>query len=167
MRSLYENVLIIIVGVGLNLDAESMSDRKILQKVVFLAQSLGFPPDYQFAWHINGPYSPQINEEYRDIVYELNRRPTDIFSTELSDNYDIHDDYFVVLENIKKMISAKPQDASLSDWVETLASVAFLRDEAACNRDAIRRWIEKDRAHLLPYCDLAEDMLDGIEGPVV
>ena len=49
---------------------ETISDRILLQKKVFLAQDIGLPLGYGYSWYIHGPYSTDLTAVAYQVIPE-------------------------------------------------------------------------------------------------
>lgn len=49
---------------------DTIEDRILLQKKVYIAQELGLPLGYGYSWYIHGPYSPDLTTAIYQIVPE-------------------------------------------------------------------------------------------------
>jgi len=45
---------------------QTFSERKRVQKLVYLMKSFGIQLDYSFGWYLHGPYSPDLTRELYD-----------------------------------------------------------------------------------------------------
>ncbi len=93
---------------------ETINDRKRMQKLVYLFPKFGIDVDFNYNWHIYGPYSPHL----ADVLYEIVERepvaPEQPTEKELS--------------KIKKMKGFLAEDIASPDRLELLVSIAFLSD---------------------------------------
>lgn len=101
---------------------QSLDDRIIAQKVVYLANQFGIHcGDYQFTWYKKGPYSPSLTKVLYSETEQLNHFDYSQFK--------IRDDIQRTLTPLKDAIKYNSLNMSEADWVELLASVHFLYDE--------------------------------------
>ena len=49
---------------------ETIDDRILLQKKIYLAQDIGLPLGYGYSWYIHGPYSPDLTAAAYQIIPE-------------------------------------------------------------------------------------------------
>ena len=49
---------------------QTLQDRILLQKKIFLAQDIGVPLKYGFCWYLHGPYSTDLTEDVYQIIPE-------------------------------------------------------------------------------------------------
>ena len=96
----------------------NFDQRLEMQKAVYLLQDMGVPiGDYGFRWYQHGPYSQNLQD---DMYYESSRKCEDIqLSKEYADRIDQLRS--VIFDTCKG-------DYSISNWVECLASLHYLRE---------------------------------------
>lgn len=99
---------------------EKFEDRILAQKVIYLADALGaYCGDYKWNWYKKGPYSPALARVlYQD--YDANPYKS----------YSVREDVRECLEPLKKLIEKRPNNLSLVDWLELLASFFYLYKES-------------------------------------
>lgn len=130
------------------LDISNTERRKLLQKVVYLAQALGLPLNYSFSWYIHGPYSPHLTKDY----YELDSQRQ---LGESIDDYRLVGHYEPIAQRVCSLLSKRPEGVQEADWAELLASIAFLRREAAMDASEAKRTIREKKRHVADHYDLA------------
>ncbi|ULH19019.1 MULTISPECIES: hypothetical protein [Bacillus amyloliquefaciens group] len=100
----------------------SLDDRVIAQKIVYLAGQIGVQcGDYEFSWYKKGPYSPALTQ----ILYNEKNNPTNINMNQ----FKIKDEVKKQLTPLKQAIEHNQIGLSEADWIELLASVHFLYEE--------------------------------------
>ena len=138
---------------------ETLADRKRIQKAVYLAQSGGIDLGYHFSWYLRGPYSTRLTRDY----YELfdHPSPTDVSSMRqrLIPIVQQH------LGDFRKLfeVPSEPGNISKEDWLETLASVHFLRGQRSFNNRQAREVIEREKPFLVYLMPFAESRLSGFD----
>lgn len=98
---------------------ETINDRILLQKKVYLAQDLGLPLGYGYSWYIHGPYSTDLTTVAYQIIPE---GKTTIESHSLKEPYASMIKKVNCLENA---IDEQKLTISIVQWYELLASVAY------------------------------------------
>lgn len=70
-------VIKLLIDVGIHPDFKSFKDRLLVQKVVYVAQTLfNINFGYRFIWHIRGPYSKALSKDLRTSeTYSMCRCP--------------------------------------------------------------------------------------------
>jgi uncharacterized protein YwgA len=119
------NRQLITTGVILSaLDAfntDSLVDRILLQKKIYLIQRLGIPLGYRFSWYIYGPYCPELTS----IAYECNSIGQEVFKT-----YTLNENVVSKVELINSLYSqCADEDMNKALWYELVASCAFWQDK--------------------------------------
>lgn len=96
---------------------ETLNDRILLQKKVYLAQDIGVPLHYGYSWYIHGPYSTDLTA----VVYQV--IPEGFGDLE---NKTLKEPYKNMLVKINNLDNQK-QAAHLDSvrWYELLASIAY------------------------------------------
>lgn len=115
--------------------------RMEMQKGIYLLQGMGVPVgDYGFRWYLHGPYSQDLQD---DMYYE-DGKPT----AELSLSGE-NADSIMHLHSI--IHSSERGDYSVSNWVECLASLHYLRDnmlDVSTSATEVVSELEKRKEHL-------------------
>ncbi|NLC20112.1 MAG: hypothetical protein GX757_13020 [Clostridiales bacterium] len=112
-----------------NLD--SLSNRIILQKKVFLLQNLGVNLGYQYSWYVHGPYSTELTA----MAYECIPLGEEQFT-----NYNIKEN---IKERIKKVNDLEKCEARKkvkldnSAWYELLASYLYWKKQLGTQDKAV------------------------------
>lgn len=103
---------------GTDFSYSDFDQRMEMQKAIYLLQNMGVPVgDYGFRWYLHGPYSQSLQD---DMHYEDGRTYTKL---SLSKEY---------ADSIARLRSAVKSDKrgkyTISNWVECLASLHYLRE---------------------------------------
>ena len=119
----------------------NFDQRLEMQKAVYLLQDMGVPiGDYGFRWYQHGPYSQNLQD---DMYYESSRKCEDIqLSKEYADRIDKLRS--VIFDTCKG-------DYSISNWVECLASLHYLRENVltfGANENDVVSELERRKPHL-------------------
>lgn len=103
---------------GKNFSYSDFDQRMEMQKAVYLLQDMGVPVgDYGFRWYLHGPYSQSLQD---DMHYESGRPCA---------NLTLSKEYVESIELLRSVIqSDKHGQYSVSNWVECLASLHYLRE---------------------------------------
>ena len=56
---------------GIPCDIDTLDDRKLIQKAVYLGQLSGVDLGYRFGWYIRGPYSTSLTRDYFSLAQAL------------------------------------------------------------------------------------------------
>lgn len=112
-----------------------------MQKAIYLLQDMGVPVgDYGFRWYLHGPYSQSLQD---DMYYESRRG---IVALTLSREY---------AESIGRLHdvirSEKRGSYSVTNWVECLASLHYLRENLLdfnATESEVVQELENRRVHL-------------------
>ncbi|ADZ82723.1 hypothetical protein [Cellulosilyticum lentocellum] len=94
--------------------------RIIFQKLVYAMQRNGFNFGYSYNLYINGPYCPELASKGYDMVAHLDEFETDPTPFVLSVSGEAK------LEKVKQYLDNNYDD---SDWLETIATLDFLKNE--------------------------------------
>lgn len=113
---------------------ETMNNRILLQKKIYLAQDIGIPLGYGYSWYIHGPYSTDLTAVAYQIIPEGN---------ESIENKNFREPYASMIKkvnNLENDIERKGLKISAVQWYELLASLAYwIKRESRTNEDAIQR----------------------------
>ncbi|MFB7802577.1 hypothetical protein ACFC1O_08305 [Bacillus subtilis] len=100
----------------------SLDDRVIAQKIVYLAGQMGVQcGDYEFSWYKKGPYSPALTR----VLYNEKSNQNKLDLTQ----YKIKDKVKEQLEPLKQALGQNILGLTEADWIELLASAHFLYEE--------------------------------------
>lgn len=99
-------------------DYQEFDNRMKMQKSVYLLTEMGVPVgNYGFRWYLHGPYSQDLHD---DMYYENGRPVSDI---------KIFQDYDKRIDKLRAVIhSDKKGTYSVSNWMECVASIRYIRD---------------------------------------
>ena len=135
-----------------NFDINTFEGRLVLQKTVYLLQSLGLYFGYKFSWYVHGPYSPELTREAFKIYPFFNEIPRAKFAKPQTEKR---------FQDYLHFIGEKRNDA---DWLEQLACIHFLSSlNPSAGRDDIinavlnhehhfsKKQCEEAWAHLLKH----------------
>lgn len=100
---------------GREFQANSLNDRIILQKIVFLMHEKGIScGDYRFVWDLYGPFSPALSDDMKKSVTEEKA-------------VKFNQDAIEVMQNLSQVFS----ESSAYEpryWIETIASLLYLKE---------------------------------------
>lgn len=133
------------------------NQRMEMQKAVYLLQNMGVPVgDYGFRWYLHGPYSQVLLD---DMHFEGSRGCLD---PNLSEEYNDK------IERLYSVIhSSKNTAYTITNWVECLASLHYLRENVVSFNSSIEMVVselEKRKTHLnqhtvnITACRLVEEL---------
>ena len=158
-RSMENKTLVLklfLDGLGVASDISTVSDRKRVQKAVYLGQLGGVDLGYRFSWYVKGPYSTELTKDYYALADELASGSSDYKGREFLPS---------VRDAMKRTapLMKVPRNVSLreEDWLELLASYHFLSKVSRQDRDTVRRTLMNEKPHVSSYADTAEKVLAG------
>lgn len=135
-RQLLESIFVEIFQ--RNFHPTSLEDRIILQKAVYLMRNLGIScGDYEFVWDKFGPFSPSLSD---DMKKEMIQTDYPIRFTKEAER----------IMNSLKNIFSDIDEYSICNWVETIASLHYLREYMypSFSDDQIIQKLETLKEHL-------------------
>ena len=117
------------------------NQRMEMQKAIYLLQDLGVPVgDYGFRWYLHGPYSQKLQD---DMYYEDGSTVAHL---------SLSDEYAGTIRNLHEIIhSTKRGSYSISNWVECLASLRYLRKNVLSfntTKEEVLAQLEQRKTHL-------------------
>lgn len=123
-------------------DNRTYDDRKTWQKVGYLAQSLGLPlNEYSFSWYIAGPYSPAFTTVLYNIFEDFEHIQKE------AENYTLSEQSKKQLERLKYLVEKKPDNISISSWLELLASIHYIKNNFLMqNKENVFRKLIKEKS---------------------
>lgn len=98
---------------------ETINDRILLQKKIFLAQDIGLHLGYGYSWYIHGPYSTDLTAVAYQVIPEgceaiKNNRFKDQFA-----------DMITKVNNLEKEIDKHKLKIGVVQWYELVSSIAY------------------------------------------
>ena len=146
------NLQIVLGGLGVGTDIESIDQRVTLQKAIYLAQAAGIPLRYRYNWYVMGPYSPDLTRDY----YALLEYPSDSGPTAL------REPFASTIENLKTAMDV-PNEVHLTkrEWLELLSSVHYLRSSMGFDAAETHIRLDEAKPHLSGHTDQATDTLSA------
>lgn len=120
----------------------NFEDRMIMQKTMYIIQKMGFDiGGYSFFWYKHGPYSQALQEDCYSARHEMH-------NTELT----LTSNGKKAVDKIKNIVKNKPDAYRLSNWLEAIASLKYLKDENEINGDDnLISELQKRKSHLSDY----------------
>lgn len=122
--------------------SETYDERKTWQKIGYLSQQLGLPlNEYTFRWYLAGPYSPA----FTSVLYSINQEYDYICNS--VNEFSLTNKAKNKLKPLKLLIQQKPEIISLSDWLELLASVLYIKKMYSLNKSGVFKKLLKAKPH--------------------
>ncbi|KAG2472740.1 MAG: hypothetical protein NPMRTH4_1800002 [Nitrosopumilales archaeon] len=113
MSSYEENGTLRILNSLCNVSLDKFNDRLILQKLGYLAQSLGASGGFNFSWYLRGPYSPILTK----MLYKAEK------SGVFKKKPNLYVDEKKIVKKLKKLLKNELDDPQK---LELYASVWYL-----------------------------------------
>lgn len=144
---------LVLMELGISANIDTVNDRKLLQKTIYMTQAAGIDLGYRYGWYLMGPYSPTLTRDY----YELSE-----YAEEKAKRVELKPPVKKTLTAVKELF-AVPKEAELEkeDWLELLSSVHFLRKVNGYDKEEAHRVLKKEKPHLIKCEHLAERALRG------
>lgn len=98
---------------------ETINDRILLQKKVYLAQDIGLPLGYGYSWYIHGPYSTDLTAVAYQIIPE---------GDTAIENHSLKEPYASMItkvNSLESVIDERNLTISVVQWYELIASIAY------------------------------------------
>lgn len=98
---------------------DTISDRILLQKKIFLAQDIGLPLGYGYNWYIHGPYSTDLTAVAYQVIPE---------GCEAIEKNYLKEPYASMIEKVNALeseIEKHKLKISAVQWYELVASIAY------------------------------------------
>ena len=67
MDARLETLQLVLAELGIDPEIETIDQRVIFQKAIYLAQAGGVPLRYRYNWYVMGPYSPNLTKDYYEF----------------------------------------------------------------------------------------------------
>ena len=96
---------------------ETISDRILLQKKVFLAQDIGMPLGYGYSWYIHGPYSTDLTAVAYQVIPE---------GVESIEGKRLKARYAEMIDRVNALeYKTNGMKIGVVPWYELIASIAY------------------------------------------
>ena len=98
---------------------ETIGDRILLQKKIYLAQDIGLPLNYGYSWYIHGPYSTDLTSVAYQIIPE---------GDESIEGKTLKEPYASMISRVNSLendLSTNQFKLSVVQWYELIASIAY------------------------------------------
>lgn len=133
---------------GTEFDSSAVGEKMRMHKLIYLLQELEVVcGDYDFFWHVNGPFSHELHKTLLHIEDEYTSE--DIHKNSNSFIFDGKSQK--VIETLKDVFAKSTMyDYSVHDWCELLGSLHYLK-KYKCrykNDDEIVQTLEVEKKHL-------------------
>jgi len=101
----------------------TFTDRKVLQKRIYLLQEFGVDLGYHFGWYIYGPYSSELASDAFFLLQQKMQAPSTI------ESYTLSPDDSKAIQRFKKLLEEENLIKNMAEsgyWLELFASLHFL-----------------------------------------
>lgn len=98
---------------------ETISERILLQKKIYLAQDIGLPLGYGYSWYIHGPYSTDLTAVAFQVIPE---------GCEAIEGKSLKAPYAAMISRVNdlaKEIETRELNIGVVQWYELVASIAY------------------------------------------
>ena len=98
---------------------ETIHDRILLQKKIYLAQDIGLSLGYGYSWYIHGPYSTDLTAVAYQIIPE---------GDTAIENHSFKEPYASMIARVNSLASVIDEQKltiSVVQWYELIASIAY------------------------------------------
>ena len=98
---------------------ETINDRILLQKKIYLAQDIGLSLGYGYSWYIHGPYSTDLTAVAYQIIPE---------GDTAIENHSFKEPYASMIARVNSLASVIDEQKltiSVVQWYELIASIAY------------------------------------------
>ena len=112
---------------GRDLDVDCAEDKQIIQKTVFLAESLNKNFDYKFGWHVRGVYSSPLTVD----LYEIKDADSNYLPTEQEKEF------------VRKLSAMKDIVGDSNKSFEIISAIIYAEKSREMNIDDIPEFIKK------------------------
>lgn len=109
----------------------TLRDRILLQKKVYLLQQIGVNLGLSYSWYLHGPYSKELTA----LAYQCVPMGEDIFLS-----YSLKSAVISKVEQINNLFLKVPKTLKMeeSDWYELIASIVYSQKQGREEKDAIQ-----------------------------
>jgi len=121
---------------GLGPSVETFSERKRLQKLVYLLQVFGVELNFSYSWYLHGPYSPSLTQ----VLYEMAGQPRDKASSMNLNSEDA--------QRVRGLKAFLGDNMNSTDFLELLVSLHYAKEvgkSAGLSRNEINRLLRQKK----------------------
>lgn len=140
-------------NLGVPLKIESVEDRKLVQKAVYLGQLSGIDLGYRYGWYKLGPYCASLTDDYYDLDRALAVNPSEADGKQFSDAVQSK------LKVIKPLLNPQCQ-LPADQWLELLASYHYLREIRRKPHEEAKKVLALEKPQIANYADRAKELLE-------
>ena len=150
MDARLETLQLVLAELGIDPEIETIDQRVIFQKAIYLAQAGGVPLRYRYNWYVMGPYSPNLTKDY----YEFHAQQGE--ARQNQESFVLKEQFAKILRNLRPTMTI-PGDVPLrqSEWLELLSSIHYLRIRTQMDPESTRRRLDEAKPHVSSYVDQA------------
>jgi len=140
---------------GVPAEIGTLSDRKRVQKAIYLAQRTGVDLGYRFGWYLMGTYSPPLTRDYFALDEAIGSATEGEATTAT-----LPQAVMEKLQAIRPLFDV-PGGVNLRqpDWLEIVASVHYLRRVRELSEEKALEILSEEKHHLVAYIPQAEQAL--------
>lgn len=141
-------------ALGQEINIATLSERKALQKALYLGQLCGVDLGYRYGWYIRGPYSTELARDYYRLAEALEDGDDEYKERKLNDIVKAK------LKSIRPLLNV-PEGVQLdrASWLELLASWHFLRTVNKKSEADASQVMQREKPYLLSHVQRAETSL--------
>lgn len=152
MEARLRALLGLLNALNVDLDIETVRDRKLLQKAVYLGQLSGVDLGYRFGWYLMGPYSPALTKDYYEAADQLEAGYP-------AGSRSLNEALVEKINAIKPLFEPPKDGPDKTGWLELLASYHFLRKESKKRETEVAAIIGEQKPQLSKYVSRAKAAL--------
>ena len=140
------------------MNVDTLSDRKRVQKAVYLGQLTGVDLSYRYGWYLKGPYSPSLARDYFSLAEAIGSGERGY------GNKELHPLVMRKLRKVSKLMNPPQELKKLpqEDWLELLSSVHYLRVISNADRKGALNTFKRVKPKLARYYEEAERSLGEV-----
>lgn len=160
MKENLEVLNLVLTEMGVPNTIRTVSDRLLIQKSIFLAQTIGGAPlGYAYSWYVRGPYAPSLTRDYYALQSALTAIDNNLDEPNQSPR-TLRNDVRESLQIVSKLL-VPPSDVSLTRhaWAELIASTAYLIGVEHQSEEGVKGRIRETKPWLSDYTSKALEAL--------
>jgi uncharacterized protein YwgA len=154
MNSQLAVLTLFLSALGRSSKIDSLDDRLLIQKSVYLGQLTGVDLGYRYSWYVRGPYCTNLTQDYYALAA--------VDDTEKQEyaKYSLATDVHERLKKAKPLFSVpKGLNLELHQWLELLASWHYLLEVSKVERSEARKILDSAKPHVSEFVDQAHQFL--------
>jgi hypothetical protein len=138
----------------IDVDADSLPDPRQVQQAVYMGQLTEVDLGYRFGWGPDGPYSPDLEQDYYALVEAIASGDRSYLDQELQQ--PVRERLRAILPLLRR---ARQYDLAPDEWLYLVSNLHYLRKVRSYDQSAARADLATRQPRFADLADAAEEQL--------